>query len=156
MTNTEPNQRGDTVPAIAFSAKPFDDLTLRELYALLWLRDEVFVVGQKITAESEVDGEDPECTHVLGRDGDGKVVATARLFLGKSPVKVGRVAVHPRLQGQGVGSQLMLYINDLIGDRPAAMSAQAHLERWYGSVGWRRIGDVYSEAEIDHVKMVRP
>lgn len=156
MTNTEPNQSGALVPAIAFSAKPFDELTLRELYALLWLRDEVFVVGQKITAESEVDGEDPECTHVLGRDADGKIVATARLFLGKSPVKVGRVAVHPRLQGQSVGTQLMRYVNDLIGDRPSAMSAQAHLERFYGLVGWRRIGDVYSEAEIDHVQMVRP
>ena len=150
MTNTELRS------PVEFSAKPFDDLSLRELYALLWLRDEVFVVGQKITAECEVDGEDPECTHVIGRDGDGKVVATARLFLGKSPIKVGRVAVHPQLQGLGVGTDLMHYVNHLIGDRAAAMSAQAHLERWYASVGWRRIGEVYTEAEIDHVKMVRP
>lgn len=144
------------MPLLEFSHKPFDDLSLRELYALLWLRDEVFVVGQKITAESEVDGEDPACTHVIGRDDKGQLVATARLFLGKTPVKVGRVAVHPRLQGQGIGTQLMAYVNDVIGDRPAAMSAQAHLERWYSSVGWRRVGEVYSEAEIDHLRMVRP
>ncbi len=152
----QPVQKVKSMVAMQFSDKPFGDLTLLELYALLWLRDEVFVVGQKITAESEVDGQDPDCTHVIGRDDSGQVVATARLFLGVSPVKVGRVAVHPRLQGQGVGTQLMLYVNALIGERPAAMSAQAHLERWYASVGWRRVGDVYSEAEIDHVKMVRP
>lgn len=142
--------------SIEFSHKPFDDLSLRELYAILWLRDEVFVVGQKITAESEVDGEDPKCCHVMGRDADGRVVATARLFLGDQPVKVGRVAVHPRLQGQGVGTQLMHYVHGVIGLRPGKMSAQAHLERWYGSLGWRRVGEVYREAEIDHITMLRP
>lgn len=152
----EPSPASLPAPSVAFSAKPFDELTLRELYALLWLRDEVFVVGQKITAESEVDGEDPHCTHVIGRSADGKIVATARVFLEVSPVKVGRVAVHPQLQGQGVGTQLMRYVNDLIGDRPATMSAQAHLQRWYTSVGWRGVGAVYTEAEIDHLKMVRP
>lgn len=129
---------------------------MHELYAILWLRDEVFVVGQKITAESEVDGEDPRCTHVIGRDESGKVIATARVFLDDLPVKVGRVAVHPSLQGRGVGSQLMTYVNDLLGQRPGKMSAQAHLEGWYRSLGWRRVGETYVEAEILHVAMVRP
>lgn len=141
---------------IEFSHKAFDDLSLRELYAVLWLRDEVFVVGQKITAESEVDGEDPACTHVMGRDESGQLVATARLFLGQQPIKVGRVAVHPQLQGQGVGTQLMGYVNQIIGLRPGKMSAQAHLENWYAGLGWRRVGDRYVEAEIEHVTMVRP
>ena len=43
----------------------------------------------------------------------------------------------------------------IIGDRPAAMSAQAHLEAWYTRVGWQRVGDVYDEANIPHVKMIR-
>ena len=134
--------------------KAFDDLTLRELYAVLVLRDLVFVVGQKITAEPEVDGADPDCTHVLGYL-DGELVATARLFLGSTPIGVGRVAVRDDLQRKGLGRQLMVYIRDLIGDRPSTLSAQAHLEDWYSSLGWRPVGGVFIEAEIAHVKMVR-
>lgn len=139
---------------LELSHKAFDDLTLRELYAVLALRDLVFVVGQKITAEPEVDGADPDCTHVLGYL-DGELVATARLFLGHDPVKVGRVAVRDDLQRQGLGRELMAYIHEVMGDRAGAMSAQAHLEGWYGSLGWRRVGDVFIEAEIPHLKMTR-
>jgi len=141
---------------ISFEARPFDDLSVRELYALLQLRDEVFVVGQRITAEPEVDGLDPQCWHVIGRDAAGQVVATARLFLDVDPVKVGRIAVHPSLQRQGVGGQLMAFLHARIGPRSAAMSAQAHLESWYAGHGWRRVGDGYFEANIPHVRMVRP
>lgn len=140
---------------ITCTHKDFYALSLDELYGLLWLRDEVFVVGQKITAECEVDGLDPQCVHVLGRDDAGKIVACARLFMHKQPIKVGRVAVHPSLQRTGMGTHLMRYVNELLGDRPAAMSAQAHLEPWYASLGWQRVGDVYDEADIPHVYMTR-
>ena len=138
-----------------FSHKPFADLSLRELYDLLALRDRVFVVGQRITAEAEVDGLDPRAVHVIGRDASGQVVATARLFFDARPVKVGRVAVDTHLQRQGLGSQLMAYVHQVLGDRPAAMSAQAHLEDWYAGLGWRREGETYVEAEIPHVRMTR-
>ena len=140
---------------LTFAHKPFDDLTLRELYAILHLRDEVFVVGQKITAECEVDGLDPDCTHVFGRAAEGRLVATARLFVGQDPVTVGRVAVANHLQKRGLGTELMRYVHGVLGVRPAAMSAQAHLVPWYGSLGWTPVGDVFIEAEIPHVHMVR-
>lgn len=146
--NTEPKH-------LTFAHKPFAELTLTELYELLWLRDIVFVVGQQITAECEVDGHDPECEHVIGRDASGKIVATARLFLGKNPVKVGRVAVHTDLQRSGLGSELMAYVNGILGDRPGLMSAQAHLGPWYTRMGWQQVGDVYEEARIPHIKMIR-
>ena len=142
--------------AITFSHKAFDDLALRELYDLLQLRDEVFVVGQKITAESEVDGLDPQCVHIIGREANGRIVATTRLFLDTLPVKVGRVAVHNSLQRRGIGTQLMRYVHTVIGNRAATMSAQAHLQDWYAGLGWQRKGDGYLEANIPHVKMVRP
>jgi len=138
-----------------FALKRFDDLTLRELYDVLWLRDAVFVVGQKITAECEVDGSDPQCSHVLGRDEGGRIVATARLFLGETPIKVGRIGVHPDLQRQGLGTALMQFIAEVLGDRPAIMSAQAHLTAWYTSLGWQPLGSVYSEAGIPHQRMTR-
>ncbi len=144
-----------TEAALTFCHKPFAALTLDELYDVLWLRDIVFVVGQGITAESEIDGADRACTHVIGRDASGQVVATARLFLDRTPVKVGRIAVRTDLQRAGRGSQLMAYVNGLLGDRPGIMSAQAHLDAWYTRMGWQRVGDVYEEAHILHVTMIR-
>lgn len=141
---------------LVFTHKAFADLELRELYDLLALRDRVFVVGQKITAESEIDGEDPQCIHVIGRDQAGAIVATARIFMDEHPAKVGRVAVDNHLQHLGLGRQLMAHVHRVLGDRRAAMSAQAHLEPWYASLGWQREGDVYIEAEIPHLHMERP
>lgn len=143
--------------ALHYTHKHFDQLTLSELYELLWLRDEVFVVGQKITAECEVDGLDPQCIHVIGRpEGGGRAMATTRLFMDKDPVKVGRVAVHPSLQRRGEGSRLMGYVHQIMGGRPGAMSAQAHLGPWYSSLGWRPVGEPYVEAEILHLALERP
>ncbi|MFZ4579654.1 MAG: GNAT family N-acetyltransferase [Myxococcota bacterium] len=139
-----------------FTHKSFDALTLHELYELMCLRDDVFVVGQKVTSEPEIDGLDPLCVHVMGRDDGGRIVATARLFVHEDPVKVGRVAVARDLQGQGIGSRLMAYVHEVLGERPAAMHAQAHLESWYTRLGWTAVGDVFDEAEIPHRHMVRP
>ncbi len=140
-----------------FKHLPFDQLSLSDLYQLLWLRDEVFVVGQKITAEPEVDGLDPQAIHVLGRhEPAGRVLVTARLFVSDDKVKVGRVAVHPDLQRQGLGTQLMHYVHEIMQDRRGEMSAQAHLQPWYGSLGWQADGPVYLEAELPHVHMLRP
>lgn len=141
---------------MTFAARPFAELTLRELHDILWLRNEVFVFGQKITEEPEVDGRDPECVHVFGRTEDGRVVATARLFMASDPVKVGRVAVAMDLQRSGTGTALMAYVHQTIGSRPAALSAQDYLRRWYTRLGWQAKGGVYDEAGIPHVTMVRP
>ena len=127
-----------------------------ELYEVLCLRDLVFVVGQKITAVPEVDGEDPSFHHLIGRDQMGRVIATARLSLDDTPIKLGRVAVRDDLQRTGIGSALMREAQRIIGRRPATMNAQAHLEPWYASLGWKREGPVFLEAEIDHVRMVWP
>jgi ElaA protein len=143
-------------PAPTFRIRAFEALTRRELYDLLRLRDEVFVVGQKITAEPEIDGLDPRCHHVIGRDARGRVVATARIFTDRRPWKVGRIAVHPSLQRQGVGTRLMEAVHRFLGDRSSTMSAQAHLEPWYRRLGWRRTGRRYDEAGIPHVRMDRP
>ena len=140
-----------------FSHRAFADLTLMELHDLLWLRNEVFVFGQKITEEPEVDGLDPECVHIIGRQRhDKRIVATARLFMDEHPIKVGRVAVGIDLQRSGVGSQLMHYAHEVIGDREAALSAQDYLRAWYEGLGWIVDSDVYGEAGIPHVHMHRP
>ena len=86
--------------------KAFDELSLKELHDIFWLRNVVFVVGQKITAEPEVDGADPECEHAMLWMED-RLVGTARIFHKRDPIIVGRVAVHTELQGHGLGTVLM-------------------------------------------------
>lgn len=138
--------------SVEFAIKPFAELTLMELYEIMCLRDLVFVVGQKITSEPEVDGRDPDCWHAMLRR-DGKLVGTTRVFAEESPKMVGRVAIHPDLQGGGLGTVMMRHVQAWLGDAHAELHAQAHLERWYGSLGWVRFGDVFEEAEIPHVMM---
>ncbi len=141
---------------LVFACKPFDALSLRELYEILHLRDLVFVVGQKITSEPEVDGADPGFHHLWGRTSEGRVLAPARLDLAGEPARVGRVAVHPDHQRRGLGTRLMHAAHDVLDGRRARLHAQAHLEPWYERLGWRREGAPFVEAEIPHVCMVRP
>jgi len=140
---------------IRFIHRPFGSLSLRELHDILWLRNEVFVFGQKITAEPEVDGLDPECVHVIGVTQEGRVVATARFFPEKDPIKIGRIAVHQDLQRSGVGTELMKYVRAILGEKNSEMSAQLYLKDWYHGLGWVPEGEVYEEAEIPHIHMVR-
>lgn len=137
-----------------FEIKPFHLLTLDELYAVMQLRDIVFVVGQKITAASEIDGLDPQCHHAMLWDGD-RLVGTARVFADRDPCVVGRVAVHTQRQREGLGTTLMQHVQRWLGTRPAELHAQSHLEGWYASLGWTRHGNEFVEAEIPHVTMRR-
>jgi ElaA protein len=132
--------------------KHFDELTAREVYDLMHLRDLVFVVGQKITAVPEVDGLDPQCAHARCFV-DGKLVGTARIFVDEDPMVVGRVAVHPDYQRQGIGTKLMEHVQAWLDGRAAELHAQAYLEQWYARLGWERFGDEFMEAEIPHVMM---
>ena len=135
---------------------PWDELTRDQAYAIMCLRDLVFVVGQKITAVPELDGLDTQCAHAMLHV-DGQLVGTARIFHLQTPRSVGRVAIHTDRQGEGLGSQLMLAVQEWMLEQapgPAELHAQAHLEDWYASLGWRRVGDVFMEAEIPHVTMV--
>lgn len=141
--------RGDSLRAVI---KAYEALERDELYAIMHLRDLVFVVGQKITSEPEIDGRDPECEHAMLYAGQ-RLVGTARIFWKRTPIVVGRVAILPEFQGQGLGTVLMEHIQAHLGERAAELHAQAHLERWYTRLGWRREGEVFVEADIPHVMM---
>ena len=141
---------------IHFCRRAFQELSVAELYELLRLRGDVFVVEQGVSEENDVDGRDPECVHVLGRDAQGDLVAAARMLMVDSPILVSRVVVREDARGRGVGTALMRTIETYVGSCRAEMSAQAHLEAWYTRHGWVREGEVYDEVGIPHLKLVRP
>lgn len=146
---------------IHFTTKPFDALTLAELYALLQLRSEVFVVEQTC-AFQDIDGHDQAALHLLGYTAAGELAAYARLFAaGRSypQASIGRVVTAPRHRGHGLGRQLLhealAQCEAQFRPQPIKIGAQQYLQAFYESFGFVAEGEGYLEDGIPHVHMVR-
>ena len=124
------------------------------LYRIMALRVAVFVHEQGIVDDIELDGADllPTTELFWMQDDDGEVLATIRVLVDDT-VHIGRVATAAVARGKG-------YAGDLVKAAQAAypgvveLSAQAHLEQWYGRFGFVRVGENYLDAGIPHVRMV--
>ena len=135
-------------------------LSKEELYALLALRQEVFVVEQDCPY-LDADGQDQESHHLLGFQ-DQELVAYARAFPPGAvypEAAIGRVITAPSIRGTGMGRPLMQeairWVEKEWGAVPIKLSAQAHLEGYYGSLGFVICGAGYDEDGIPHVPMRR-
>ena len=141
--------------------KTFAELTVNELYDLLKLRSEVFVVEQKCIF-LDIDNNDQKAFHTIGYLGE-EVVATTRLFdkdiMYDGYQSIGRVVGSPRHRGLGIGKALMQYsiqeCERLFGKGPIKIGAQLYLKKFYGEQGFEQSGDIYLEDEIDHIPMIR-
>jgi len=141
--------------------KTFAELTVNELYDLLKLRSEVFVVEQKCIF-LDIDNNDQKAFHTIGFIGE-EVVATTRLFdkniMYDGYQSIGRVVGSPRHRGLGIGKALMQYsiqeCERLFGKGPIKIGAQLYLKKFYGEQGFEQSGDIYLEDEIDHIPMIR-
>jgi ElaA protein len=138
---------------------PFGELTPLEVYGLLRLRVDVFVVEQECPYP-ELDGRDVEAATVhLWFEADGphgpEVAATIRLLDDGGSRVIGRVATAAGFRGQGLAGRLIEEGIALCGTLPITLGAQAHLEAWYERFGFRRSGPGYVEDGIPHVPMRR-
>lgn len=140
--------------------RALDDLPARDLYALMKLRVDVFVVEQACPYP-ELDGKDVAALH-LRLLADGELLAAARILKPEGedkPVKIGRVVVSPAHRGKRLGDSVMQEAireaERLYPGRPIALSAQSHLERFYRSLGFLPVSDEYLEDGIPHVDMLR-
>ena len=135
----------------------FADLSVTELYRILALRQRVFVVEQNC-AYLDADGADSECRHLWTEDATGEISAYARLVpagLKYAEASIGRVITAPETRGSGLGRELMRRAIAACGDVPIRISAQAHLQRFYGELGFAAASDIYDEDGIPHIEMVR-
>lgn len=136
----------------------FAELTTAQLYAIMALRQRVFVVEQNCPY-LDADGADPASTHVWAERGDGAIAAYLRIVpagVKFAEVSIGRVITAPEARGAGLGRELMKRGIAAAGaDRPIRIGAQAHLEKFYGELGFARASDVYDEDGIPHIEMVR-
>jgi len=146
---------------VTWMTKSFTELNVNELYALLRLRSEVFVLEQHCIF-LDMDNNDQKAFHTIGFIGD-EVVASTRLFdkniMYDGYQSIGRVVGSPRHRGLGIGKALMQYsiseCERLFGKGPIKIGAQLYLKKFYNEQGFEQSGDVYLEDEIDHIPMIR-
>jgi len=159
-----PGTLSHPVPAMALNwhCLPFDALLPLQLYALLKLRADVFVVEQRC-AYLDPDGADPACHHLLGLDAQGTLLASARLVpagLKFAEASIGRVVTAPQARGTQLGHALMAQacteLFRLWGPQPIRIGAQAHLQGFYRRHGFVTVSAPYDEDGIAHVDMLRP
>ena len=134
----------------------FDELTVAQLYAIVELRERVFVVEQRCVY-LDADGLDPVARH-LWAERDGKVVAYLRILPAGAKyeeVAIGRVVTAQEARGGGLGRELVQRGVDACGAVPIRISAQAHLEDWYRMFGFKRASSIYDEDGIAHIDMLR-
>jgi ElaA protein len=139
--------------------RTFDALTPNELYDILALRQEVFVLEQNCLY-TDLDYKDHHALHLLGKEGD-KLVSYLRLLpeniAYKEAVSIGRVATSPQARGLGLGRAAMLetllYLKKSHTLVPIVISAQAYLIKFYESFGFQALGEQYDEDGIPHIKM---
>jgi ElaA protein len=144
-----------------FKTKFFNELSIREFHDIVAIRIQSFVVEQDCPYQ-DLDGKDLNAYHVLGTNNNGEIMATARILLpGVSypEISIGRVVVSPQYRLKNVGTILMQeclrFIEEQLGKQPIRISAQAHLEKFYNSLGFRSSGKIYLEDGIPHIEMLR-
>lgn len=133
------------------------ELTVQCLYDILALRNAVFIVEQTCPYQ-DLDGQDlrGDNRHVAGYLAD-ELVAYARILTGEEKLSIGRVIVSPRVRGKRLGNQLMEHALAACAaqwpGRRIHLSAQAHLQQFYGRFGFRAVTAVYEEDGIPHIGM---
>lgn len=125
----------------------------KEIIDNFLVRGEVFIIGQEIDYQIEFDGLDNECTLFTAYI-ENKPVGAARLYKNK----VGRVATLKEFRNQGVATNIMKFIEEYgktQGLRELYLNAQLYVKDFYEHLGYKIIGEIFQEADIDHIKMIK-
>jgi ElaA protein len=142
-----------------YNIKKFSELENNELYQILELRCEVFVVEQNC-AYNDVDNKDQDAYHLLLQD-NKKIVAGLRILkkgVSYDQISIGRVVVNKEYRGRGIAKDMMLkaieFIENNLGEKEIKISAQAYLIDFYKSIGFVEVSQVYLEDDIPHIDML--
>ena len=140
--------------------KSFYDLTKDELYNILRLRSEVFIVEQNCVYQ-DIDQKDQSALHVFLKK-NNQIIAYTRIFKPNDYFKyssIGRVVVIKNKRGSKIGSQIMNFsikkIEEMFNEKKIKISAQKYLINFYEKLGFSVIGDEYLEDGIPHIAMIK-
>lgn len=145
---------------IIWQTKSFEELTVQELYGLLRLREQVFIIEQNCIYP-DIDNKDPKAIHVLGIAND-KIISYARIFKPGDyfdTASIGRVVTDISFRDKKVGYALMqksiAAVEQFFNETTITISAQQYLTGFYESLGFVQVGEGYLEDDIPHIKMVK-
>jgi ElaA protein len=147
------------MPDCSIVAKQWGELTTSELYSLLKLRTDVFLVEQKVD-EEELDNRDQVAEHFFISDAIG-TAAYLRVLYDESPEHldahrvIGRVVVRPDRRGEGLAQILLARVLSLYGSEAIMLHAQEYVAPLYAKAGFQAFGEPYDEAGIAHISMYR-
>lgn len=154
---------------INWQCRTFSDFSAQDLYEILQLRMEVFVVEQNCFYQ-DLDGKDQIALHLLGRSSESSSTdntgnpldAYLRVLppgLSYDEPSIGRVLTSPRARGAGLGKALMLegirQCESLYPNQGIRISGQLYLQKFYEDLGFKVVSDVYDDAGIPHIEMLR-
>lgn len=142
------------------NTKTFQELSNLELYQILQLRTEVFVVEQDCVYQ-DMDGKDGKALHIIGTK-DNEIIAYTRIFKSGDYMdcaSIGRVVVKKSMRDGGYGKEIMLAsikaIEDNFKETTIHLSAQTYLQKFYEELGFIAVGDTYLEDDIPHILMIK-
>ena len=145
---------------VTWNIKSFEELSTKEIYEILKVRQEVFVVEQTCYY-LDADGSDEKALHLWAKK-QGKIVAYCRIFsqnIKYLETSIGRVLTHPEFRNLNLGKILMKFALETIETRfkttECRISAQDYLLNFYSSFGFADTGKKYLEDDIPHTEMVR-
>lgn len=145
---------------LKWKIKPFEALNVNELYDVLKLRSEIFVVEQNCVY-LDLDGKDKKALHLIG-EYEGKIVAYSRLFdagISFDNASIGRVVVDANYRDKKWGHELMheaiAGIKANFGKEAITIGAQLYLKKFYESHGFVQTSEMYLEDDIPHIEMIR-
>jgi ElaA protein len=146
--------------SLQWKIKAFDALSVHELYDLLRLRSEIFVVEQNCVY-LDLDGKDKVALHLIG-EYEGKIVAHARLFkpgISFDNASIGRVVVDANYRTKKWGHDLMREaiagIASQYNETAITIGAQLYLRKFYESHGFVKTSEMYLEDDIPHIEMIK-
>ena len=145
---------------IQWTIKSFENLSVNELYDILKLRSEIFVVEQNCVY-LDIDGKDKQALHLFG-EFEGKIVGYSRLFkpgITFDNASIGRVVVDANYRDRKWGHDLMREaiagIRYHFGESKITIGAQLYLKKFYESHGFIQTSEMYLEDDIPHIEMKR-
>ncbi|MEN0014766.1 MAG: GNAT family N-acetyltransferase [Solirubrobacteraceae bacterium] len=139
---------------------PFADLTPAQLYAVLRLRSEIFVVEQEGVYQ-DLDDHDADAAMIhLWHEAGGQIVSVARMFettddAGRPVGRIGRIGTSKAARGPGLARELVQAAIDHFAPKPVILAAQSYLEAYYASFGFVVDGERFDEHGIAHTPMRR-
>jgi ElaA protein len=145
---------------MTYEFKHFEELSNHELYDMLRLRAEIFVVEQTCIY-NDLDGLDKEATHLIVKNKTNEIIATSRLLQPGTrftDFSIGRVVVKQNMRGTGLGSRMMEAAKKFMMEKWDAknikVSAQKYLQKFYEDLGFSVTTKEYLEDGIPHVGMI--